>query len=173
MMRRLSTGLLAAIVLTGCAIEGHFYPVQGPLTAQTPSPIYQLTLQAGLTSGSMTTTLQDGEICTGKWSLVTQEDPTASQMAAVWDTIYGPGFFVANILGSKGFARAVLTGTRGTTLNVEFHIPGASPALPEARGIAKDNKGDIFKMTLGGPAASPAYNIPRKQPPPRTQEITS
>ena len=179
-MRRLAATLLAATLLGGCTLAGHLYPVQGPLAARTPAPIYPLTLHGpvltasrDISSGSLSATLKDGEVCTGTWAGVAQDDSSASQMAAEWDSVYGPGFFVANILGTKGFGRSALSCDKGTTLNLEFHVP-QSGDVNAIRGVAKDNRGDIFKVTLGVPgpeSGGAAPNIPTKQR--RTQEITS
>jgi hypothetical protein len=91
--------------------------------------------------------LQDGEVCHGAWTAIPQDDPSATAMSADWDSVYGQGFFQANVFGSKVFARATLTGTRGTTLNVQMYDP--SPGKVEAViGVAADNKGNIYKLTF-------------------------
>lgn len=68
-------------------------------------------------------------------------------MSVEWDSVYGAGFFVTNVLGNRVFARAILSGTKGTTLNVEFYDPTPGQ-ITNVKGIAKDNKGNIFKMTF-------------------------
>jgi hypothetical protein len=68
-------------------------------------------------------------------------------MSADWDQVFGPGYFVANVLGAQVVARAVLAGTKGTTLNVEFYDP--SPGhIQSVVGVARDNNGDLFKLTF-------------------------
>jgi len=125
-------------------VPGHLYPVQGSLSAQTPVPIYNVTLSGILSSGTMSATLQGGEVCSGNWAPVRQNDPSASKLSAEWDRVYGEGFFVANILGNPVFARAVLA---GTTLNVEFYAPTPGQ-ITGVKGIAMDNNGNIFKLTF-------------------------
>jgi hypothetical protein len=95
----------------------------------------------------MRATLQNGEVCSGSWSAVSQHDPTAGDLSADWDSVYGPGFFVANVLGSRAFARGVLSSTKGTRLNVELYdpIPGD---IESVEGIAKDTEGNVFKVTF-------------------------
>jgi hypothetical protein len=141
--------LLAATVLGGCVVQlpGHLYPVEGPLAARTPMPIYAVSLSGVLTSGTLSATLPDGEVCRGRWAAVRKDDPTASAMAGDWDRVYGPGFFVANVLGSAVFARAVLVGTQGTTLNTEMYDPTPGE-VARLTGIARDNDGNVFKLTF-------------------------
>ncbi len=140
---------LIATLLAGCMVmvPGHLYPVQGSLAAQTPVPVYKVTLSGVMESGTMSATLQDGEVCKGSWAPVRQDDPSAGSMSVEWDSVYGAGFFVANVLGNRVFARAVLLGTKGTTLNVEFYDPTPGQ-IANVRGIAKDNKDNIFKLTF-------------------------
>jgi hypothetical protein len=136
-------------LLAGCIVmvPGHLYPVQGSLAAQTPVPIYPVTLSGVLNSGTMSATLQNGEVCRGSWAAVSQKDSSAGKLSVEWDRIYGDGFFVANILGSPVFARALLTGNQGTTLNVEFYAPIPGQML-SVKGIAVDNQGNLFKLTF-------------------------
>ena len=141
--------LLIATLLSGCVImvPGHLYPIQGPLASQNPPPVLPMTLNGVLNSGSLTATLQGGEVCKGSWTQVHQDDPSANKMAAQWDAVFGQGFFVANVLGNPVFLRATLTGTQGTTVNVEFYEP--NPAnITTAVGIAQDSKGNLYKLTL-------------------------
>lgn len=139
-MKRLPALLLVTTTLGGCMrAAGHLYPVQGSLSTDTPKPIYSFALTGGLSSGNMSATLQNDEVCSGKWTAIRQDDPTPSDMAADWDSVYGPGFFTANVLEKSAFAHATLNGTQGTVLNVEFNIQAAV-------GIAKDNRGDVFKL---------------------------
>jgi hypothetical protein len=76
--------------------------------------------------------------------------PATNDMASVWDAVYGQGFYVAHIIGNKEFARAVATGNQGTVLNVEMYRANAKDkdSTPDIRGVAKDNKGNIYKVVL-------------------------
>jgi hypothetical protein len=141
-VKRLLALLLVATTLGGCmTATRHLYPVHGPLSTNTPKPVYSIFMSGGLGSGNLSATLQNGEVCSGSWTMIRPDDPAASDMSADWDSVYGPGFFTANVLGNPAFARATLNGTQGTILNVEFN-PGAP------MGIAKDNRGDVFKLTF-------------------------
>jgi hypothetical protein len=148
-VKRLVPVALPAMLLSGCLVmvPGHLYPVQGPLSLESPAPIYKFTLSGVYKSGTLSATLPDGEVCKGDWSAIAQDDPSAKQFSAQWDAVYGTGFFVANVLGNPVFAGAILTGNKGTTLNVQFYdpVPGQVNAV---KGIAQDNKGNLFKLTL-------------------------
>lgn len=143
---------LAAIfaMLGGCAImvPGHLYPVQGPLSKESTPPIYAATLNGGvLPSGSITVHLADGITCPGDWKAISRDDPTARQMSAEWDKVYGSGYFVANVLGKRTFARAVLTCTNAENLNLEFLV--VEPGKPSSTiGVVSDGTGNIFKLSF-------------------------
>ena len=123
----------ATALMSGCA-TAHFYPVQGPLSAQTPPRIYTVRMDS---VDIVTVTLGKGEVCRGMWSNLAKEDPTHSDLAAEWDLVYGKGFFLANIQGSIGVARAILSCTSGMSVNVEFNA---------TQGVAKDSNGDVFRL---------------------------
>jgi hypothetical protein len=127
--------LLAAVLVSGCA-TGHLYPIQGPLAAQTPPPTYAVRMD---NADIVSFKLASGDVCLGMWSNLPKEDPTARDLAVEWDLAYGKGFFLANVFGNIGLARAKLTCTKGTTVNVEF---------TNERGVAKDSNGDVFKLAF-------------------------
>jgi hypothetical protein len=137
------------MLLTGCVVmvPGHLYPVQGPLASANPQPVYSLVMNGVYDTGSLTATLPDGETCKGGWSAISPTDPNARQMSAVWDNVYGGGYFVAHVLGSRVFAGAVLKGDRGTTLNVQFYDPKPGD-VSAVVGVATDNGGNQFKLTM-------------------------
>ncbi len=129
-------------------VPGHLYPVQGSLALQSPIPIYQVTISGIGNSGTMSTSLPGGEVCRGNWALLQQDDPSVSKFAADWDSIFGHGFFVANVLGNSAIVRAVLVGNHGTTLNLEFHAITPGKPTNDVKGIAVDNNGNLFKLTF-------------------------
>jgi hypothetical protein len=151
--------LLCVSTLTGCA-TARFYPVQGPLSSRTPPPVYVAKLSDGFSSGNLSVVLDGGEVCKGRWAQVPR--PNSSNAAATaaaaapdnlsaeWDTVYGTGFYVANVLGTRLYARAVLTGNRGTTLNVELYKPDKveNTTIGAIKGVAKDDKGNIYKVAF-------------------------
>jgi hypothetical protein len=127
--------LLAAVLVSGCA-TGHLYPIQGPLSAQTPMRTYAIRIDS---VAIVTVKLGSGELCRGMWSNLPKEDPTSGELSAEWDLVYGKGYYLAEVRSSTGIARAVLDCTSGMTVNVQFS---------STKGIAKDSHGDVFKLTF-------------------------
>jgi hypothetical protein len=62
--------------------------------------------------------------------------PPQLNLGFAWDAIYGQGYFVAHLLG-QSCGHSVMTGSKGTVLQVEFNFP---------RGVAIDNKGNLYKL---------------------------
>jgi hypothetical protein len=140
-LSNLVTPLLVGISLiaTSCT-PLHYFPVQGPLASQNP-PVVLRGKITGPTSGPASITLPDGEVCSGHWSFSPPPDASNS-MASVWDTVYGQGYYVANVSGQSPFAHFIMTGDRGATVTVEFYGPHHKWV-----GVAKDSKGNIYKVT--------------------------
>lgn len=125
--------LFTALLVSGCA-GGHLYPVQGPLSAQTPPPIYSIKMEhADLLSAR----LGHGEVCNGNWLDVVKEDPSSHDMEAEWDLVYGKGYFLANVLGHLGIARSTITCGKGTKVTFEFD---------SMHGVGKDNNGNVYRI---------------------------
>jgi hypothetical protein len=142
------TAALAA--LGGCAVmvPGHLYPVQGPLSQSSAPPTYKLSLNGSfLPYGSLTVHLAQGVTCSGDWKAISPQDPTARQMSADWDAVYGSGYFVANVLGKRTFSRANPSCTDAEKLNIEFLIvhPGE---VSSTIGVVTDGQGNVFKLTF-------------------------
>ena len=113
--------LPALSLLAGCIASFRLYPIKGPLSAQTPLPVF---------SGKVTGVLNSGD------------------MASVWDLVYGPGYFIAHVLGARLYAQAAITGSRGTALNVEFYRPNPGGEQIRIFGVAKDSKDGVYKMVF-------------------------
>jgi hypothetical protein len=146
--------VLTTTILGGCilSVPGGFSPVQGPLSKQSPIPTYAATL-SGLFSGSISVVLDNGEVCKGQWAFVSTTPQSMSatavtpiDMAADWDDVYGAGYFAAHVLGNKLYARATLTGNTGTVLHAEFS--NENNTRGNTKGVAEDNKGNIFKVSV-------------------------
>jgi hypothetical protein len=159
----LAASLACFCALTGCMRIAHLYPVQGPLAAQTPPPIYTAKLTGLLNSGSLSTTLANGEQFSGQWQALSESalakqsseglEP-AFNLSAAWDAVYGQGSYTAHVLGAHLFARATLTGTKGGTLQVEMFsqpVATADPkdvAPPAIKGVARDGQGNVYKVAF-------------------------
>jgi hypothetical protein len=148
----------AALVLAGCislTVPGGFSPVQGPLAEQTPVPAYAAKM-SGLLSGTISVVLAGGEVCQGPWVFVsrtpagtgdtTTSKPQPINMAADWDLVYGPGYYVAHVVGNKLYARATLTGNMGTIINAE--LSNETNTRGNTKGVAVDNHGNVFKVSV-------------------------
>jgi hypothetical protein len=168
MKRNLGLVLLSVCVLGGCA-TARLYPVSGPRSQQTPVPVYKAKMTQGpmIPSGSFSAVLGGGEVCKGKWKLISGSKtarPMAADgggsmqdLAADWDTVYGTGYYSFKVLDAANFMRAEAEGNRGTILNVEMYL-NQNPAMPnlpndtnrirEMAGVAKDNKGNIYKLVF-------------------------
>jgi hypothetical protein len=153
--------LLAIFTMSGCSHTARLYPVQGPLSAQTPPPVLVGKITGAFNSGDLSVKLSDGEVCTGRWSVVHPPQvakgenaavaQTMTGMPAAWDAAYGQGFYVSHVLGTRLHAQAELAGDRGTVLNVEMYrsLEEHAEALPASiKGVAKDNKDNIYKVAF-------------------------
>jgi hypothetical protein len=160
MRSRLIVVLLGICVLSGCSLTGRLYPVRGPLSTQSPPPVYVAKITGLLNSGDFSVVLGGGEVCKGRWQEIprpkassetgTPGNIPATNLSAEWDTVYGTGFYLAHVLGAKLYARAVVTGNRGTILNVEMYRPldQAENKAGTPKGVAKDNKENIYKLVF-------------------------
>ena len=162
MKKLLFTALLSTLLIS-CHATARFYPVQGPLSAQTPPPVFVGKISGAFYSGSMTVTGVQGEVFQGRWEAVKQPvkstdapptPPADSEMIPIWDSIYGNGFYVAHVLGTRLYGRGSLTGKGGDSLKVEFYRPedkGNTDAVSvrgSLKGVAKDEKGNVYKVTF-------------------------
>lgn len=167
-MKKLICTALLSTLLISCHATARFYPVQGPLATQTPAPVLVGRISGAFYSGTMTLTGLQGEVFQGRWEAVRQPAkstaaPTAapadSDMAPLWDSVYGSGFYVAHVLGTRLYARATLAGKTGAgktgdSLKVEFYRPedrgndDAASMRGSVRGVAKDDKGNVYKVTF-------------------------
>jgi hypothetical protein len=148
--------LLFVLLTSGCSWTGHFYPVQGPLAAQTPVPVCKASMTPpfapGHLSGHLSVHFGHGDVCTGKWKEGNAEPistSTPGSMAAVWDALYGPSFYNANVLGASGFASATATCKSGNILTVEMYNRNVDTHEPvDILGVARDSRGNLYKVAL-------------------------
>jgi len=153
-MKRLSSAwvLFCVAGLAGCSAYGHFYPVKGPLAAQTPPPVLVGKFTAHPpTKLTVAMTLNDGERATGTIYVVlpVPKKPVPANvppaMTAQWDAVYGRGSYVARVLGQGQDGRGTIVGDRGTALNVEVSY---NPRVSPLQGVAEDNAGNVYKVTF-------------------------
>ncbi|HJZ66279.1 MAG TPA: hypothetical protein VKD70_18280 [Candidatus Acidoferrum sp.] len=153
---------VSSFALVSCRATARFYPVQGPLAEQTPPPVYVGKISGAFYSGNMTVTGKQGEVFRGRWEAVRQPAkstdapkiaPSDTEMSALWDSIYGDGFYVANVLGTRLYGRGFLKTSNGDTLKVEFYRPekatnDANAIRGSIKGVGKDDKGNVYKITF-------------------------
>jgi hypothetical protein len=145
-------------LISGCQLNGHLFPVQGPLASLAPPPVYSVKMTGAINSGNLVVALADGEKFSGPWKQLsvnarTQSagDASSFNLASAWDTVYGQSFYSAHVLGTRLFTRTLLTGSQGTVLQVEMykqedHREDATTS--GIRGVAKDSKGNIYKLVF-------------------------
>jgi hypothetical protein len=126
--------IVSVALLAGCATAARLSPVQGPLATQSPPPTYKVSLEGDF----METKLGNGDTCRGEWLDRVPEDPSARDMSAEWDLVYGKGYFLANVLARPGIAHAILSCPTGS-VEVEFD---------SKKGVARDKNDNVFKLTF-------------------------
>jgi hypothetical protein len=153
--------MLGLSLMSACLLRPtvQLYPVHGPLSAQTPLPVFPGKVTGLVNSGNISFVMRDGEVCKGRWTRVvpvktpngamTANTQATDDMPSVWDTVYGPGFYVSHVLGTNYHAQAKITGDRGTVVNVEFYRadPGREN-ISHLFGVARDDKDNIYKMVF-------------------------
>jgi len=155
MKTKLVLALLSVCVVAGstAAFAETLYPVQGPLAAQAPPQVMKAAFH-GSNSGSFSLVQASGEKFQAKWATVipsfinnkTPEIPASylpqPNLAFAWDTVYGQGYFLAQVLGT-GIRQVVATGDKGTVIQVET-LPASLHS--GFNGVAVDSKGNIYKV---------------------------
>ena len=158
MKTKLALALLGISLISGCQLNGHLFPVQGPLASLPPPPIYSVKMTGAINSGNFVIALADGEKFSGPWKQLSVNarsqsagDAASFNLASAWDTVYGQNFYSAHVLGSRLFTRAAMTGSQGTILQVEMYKreDGRDDATSSGiQGVAKDSKGNIYKLVF-------------------------
>lgn len=129
------------LLLVACATL-HLYPVKGPLTDQKSVSVITAKI-TGLNSGTISFSLPTGETCEGPWKRI-PPGQVDNELSPIWDSVYGAGYYVANVLGSTLHGTAIIAGSKGTIFHLGFYrdTVKASPLL----GVAKDDSGNIYKV---------------------------
>jgi hypothetical protein len=146
--------VFSLFILIGCfSARVLMYPVDGPLSTQRPLPVVRAK-KTGLMSGTFSLVLPGGEVCQGPWSLVRpvngqhsegqSESSSERDLSGAWNSIYGAGFYVANVLGARQYGRAKLIGNRGSIVFLEMYCGEVKNA--PVLGVAQDNDGNTFKV---------------------------
>ena len=136
----LYSGDITITVGNGEVCKGHWTLVKGG-TSLDSAP-------AGLTPASANATDAPAADASAAGAPATPS-PVTEGMPAAWDAVYGQGYYVAHVLGEPLYAHAMVIGNRGTVLNVEFYrVNRGDNSRIDIHGVAKDNKGNIFKLAF-------------------------
>ncbi len=155
---------LGISLLVGCTppiayTTSYLFPIHGPLSTSKPIPVIPVTFTndsrngVGLImAGDISFSLPSGESFSGRWSRegYINSDPIAlaqqreTDISAAWDTVYGEGYYIADVLGSLIHARAILKGSNGNSIQIEFNSAQPWPT----RGVARDDQGNIYKLVV-------------------------
>jgi hypothetical protein len=156
--------IAGATLLLGCTppiayTTSYLFPIQGPTSTKQPIPVIPVSVTSdsanavGLRmAGDISFSLPDGETFRGRWSreaYINSDPATLAQqretdIRTAWDMVYGDGYYVANVLGSLIHARAILKGSNGTGIQIEFNSAQPWPT----RGVARDDHGNIYKLVV-------------------------
>lgn len=150
---------LGVLQLTGCMVPISFDAVAGPLAAQRPPPAYVAQIRDGVfgsgSQGHLAVALGNGEVFRGSWSPArtadSQDKPVSAQssdpsLTRDWDAVYGAGFFSAHVREARWHARALLTGSGGSTAVVEVY--SEHDVCGQTRGVARDSRGNLYRVTI-------------------------
>ncbi len=164
MKTKFALALISFCMIFGsvAAFGQRLYPVQGPAATQSTPPTFtvkKITNYLGK-SGIISLVHANGESFQGPWSIVTAtffngktpgtpaSYPPQPNLAFAWDVVYGQGYYVSTMLGSQQVGQAVVTGDRGTVLQIEFHREQLGVPEDNHFGVAVDNNGNIYKVVL-------------------------
>ncbi len=133
------------IITSACTTTANLYPIEGPLSKQTPLPVIIATVD-GITGNTGNFIFQNtnGSECTGKWSSIAPQMHSSS-----WGSLFNAygsasGSFTThtNVPGiNKGQAYAICND--GVKFDIEF-VTGSGTA--NGTGIAKDTQKNVYKM---------------------------
>ena len=127
--------------LTSCSITLNLFPTKGPLSENLPVKVIKAkATNVTSNSGKCFLTMPDGEYCTGRWSSTAGVIASKNNFGLMLS--YGQELGL-NPRGNENRGYAMLLGNRGTSIEIEF-LTGAGTA--HGFGIAKDNKGNIYKV---------------------------
>lgn len=152
-----------ALLLAGCVVPISFDAVGGPLATQRPPPAYVAQIRDVIfgsgPQGHVAVALDHGEIFRGTWGPADPEAvaadagsepnlarPLTHALMSDWDSVYGAGYFGAHVRGARLHARAVLTGSAGSTAVVEVY--NEHDVCGDTRGVARDTRGNLYRVTV-------------------------
>src|SRR5262249_13883866 len=114
---------ISIIWLSGCIFYANLEPVQGlPLASPHRA---QIETNGIFNSGRFRADLEEDQLfnsdaCKGRWKASTRsKPPSTNDMASVWDTVYGDGYYGTQIVGAKKCGRGSGSCKQGEVLDAE------------------------------------------------------
>jgi len=157
MQKYLVLAVLSLATLWGCA-SARMYPVKGPLASQAPTPVFHAKISAAFYSGTLSTTLNNGEHFRVPMSPAPTSGAPTHNLSAEWDSVFGPGYYDNRVLPAQFHLAGTATGSGGTVLEVELYkneirpVPAVKGDENNVRidmaGVAKDSRGNVYKLTF-------------------------
>jgi hypothetical protein len=119
-------------------------PIRGMVIAA--GDIAAIGTDAGIVAAGASRTGQTPSCATG--SAIGEQPPC--DLGPAWTAAWGRDFYEDYILPAKTLEQATLTGNQGAILRVEMYWRTQPyPDMPELFGVAQDNKGNNYKVTVG------------------------
>lgn len=141
LMRLCPFGLLLGIM--GCSLNSTMVPVSGPAAAKGQAINATFTWN-GTGHGQIEMTLPSGEVCKGSYSTIADGFSTSASGSFFSQQLYATYHGSAATIANKQYGQALLTGDKGTTMQVEYFTSAMSPT--HGYGLAKDNRGNIYRL---------------------------
>lgn len=132
----------------GCSATARLHPVSSPEGRPGGPGILQADLHfVGLgRRGQVSLEAPDGQRYSGTFAFLPAGGEQPRDLAGVWDQVYGPGYFVSQVLGTR-WAVANLAGSRGGTLAMAFGRP-SNKGGAALQGIARNGQGVVYKVVF-------------------------
>jgi len=140
------------ISLSGCFVAADLHPVHGPATLESHKAV--LKPSGAFSSGKFYADLQEDRVfgddeCKGRWkSAAPPASAGANDMASVWDTVYGDGYYQLQVLLAKKCARGSGTCKEKRILDAEICLINNRSSKATRVGVAKDSTGNIYKIVF-------------------------
>ena len=146
-----------AIALSGCYSGVLLKPIQGPAPKVDPLMDPRGTFKAGrfyVDLDNITKPIFHEE-CIGQWEPATSPKPStanasdADDLSAVWDVVYGVGYYEKTVQKAKLCARGSGKSKKGTVLQAEmcqFEERAGGKLKIVKKGVAKDNRNNIYQI---------------------------
>lgn len=165
---------LPVFLMCSCTINAELNPTSGPLAKQGVTALPAHFVWSGGTSGKISVTMPDGEICSGRYFTVVEGSRSTSYGQSS-GSFYGQGYgsfggsyggqplygqsyqstngysnsnfmAVSSTSRNEQYGRAVATGTKGTVLTINYVTSKNSPT--HGHGTGHDNKGNYYALVF-------------------------